>query len=272
MAPFCLLVFFIGSDRAFNFPEDLAGHFADRSSQHIGGSLRIKIKDVQKILVFKIVICIAHRPGKDGICDADSGSSLKGSSDVEFIISFQIGICNDVTNLPAFFLPVIPCKAFCRFHDMILQRPGTGRNIKRCIQCPNDRLLMLRIHFPELYRAGILPFSGICHIKYIPQFRLLTAHILKLLPLGYKLLRQGVDDLRVLNHLIQNGIVHIHSMLADGRENFIKHPVFKSFCRWQFTVNDQPVNIAFRDKGDFNDLLSSIPILVHLLNDPLAFR
>ena len=39
--------------------------------------LRIKIKDVQKILVFKIVICIAHRPGKDGICDADSGSSLK---------------------------------------------------------------------------------------------------------------------------------------------------------------------------------------------------
>ena len=184
MAPFCLLVSFIGSDRAFNFPEDLAGHFADRSSQHIGGSLRIKIKDVQKILVFKIVICIAHRPGKDGICDADSGSSLKGSSDVEFIISFQIGICNDVTNLPAVFLPVIPCKAFCRFHDMIFQRPDTSRNIKRCIQCPNDWLLMLRIHFPELYRSGILPFSGICHIKYIPQFRLLTAHVQKSNALG----------------------------------------------------------------------------------------
>ena len=56
--------------------------------------------------------CIAHRPGKDGICDADSGSSLKGSSDVEFIIPFQIRICNDVTDLPAVFLPVIPCKAF----------------------------------------------------------------------------------------------------------------------------------------------------------------
>lgn len=52
----------------------------------------------------------------------------------------------------------------------------------------------------------------------------------------------------------------------------IKHPVFKSFCRWQFAVNDQPVNIAFHDKGDFNDLLSSISILIHLLNDPLAFR
>ena len=25
-------------------------------------------------------------------------------------------------------------------------------------------------------------------------------------------------------------------------------------------------------KGDFNDLLSSISILIHLLNDPLAFR
>ena len=47
---------------------------------------------------------------------------------------------------------------------------------------------------------------------------------------------------------------------------------FKSFCRWQFAVNDQPVNIAFCDKGDFNDLLSSISILIHLLNDPLAFR
>ena len=48
--------------------------------------------------------------------------------------------------------------------------------------------------------------------------------------------------------------------------------MFKSFCRWQFAVNDQPVNIAFHDKGDFNDLLSSISILIHLLNDPLAFR
>ena len=93
-----------------------------------------------------------------------------------------------------------------------------------------------------------------------------------MLPLGYKLLCQGVDDLRMLNHLIQNGIAHIHSMLADRRENFIKHPVFKSFCRWQLAVNDQPVNIAFCDKGDFNHLLSSIPILIHLLNDPLAFR
>ncbi|WP_223450798.1 hypothetical protein [Faecalibacterium prausnitzii] len=184
MAPFCLLVFFIGSDRAFNFPEDLAGHFADRSSQHIGGSLRIKIKDIQKILVFKIAICIAHRPGKDGICDADSGSSLKGSSDVEFIIPFQIGICNDVADLSAFFLPVLPCKAFRRFNDVIFQRPGTGRNIKRRIQCSNDWLLMLRIHFPELYRTGILPFSGICHIKYIPQFRLLTAHVQKSNALG----------------------------------------------------------------------------------------
>ena len=129
--------------------------------------------------MFKIVICIAHRPGKDGICDADSGSSLKGSSDVEFIIPFQIGIRNDVADLPAVFLPVLPCKAFRCFHNVIFQRPGTGWNIKRCIQCSNDRLLMLCVHFPELYRTGILPFSGICHIKYIPKFRLLPAHIQK---------------------------------------------------------------------------------------------
>ena len=129
MAPFCLLISFIGSDRAFNFPEDLTGHFTDRSSQHIGGSLRIKIKDIQKILVFKIVICIAHRPGKDGICDADSGSSLKGSSDVEFIIPFQIGIRNDVADLSAVFLPVIPCKTFRCFHNVIFQSPSTGRNV-----------------------------------------------------------------------------------------------------------------------------------------------
>ena len=64
----------------------------------------------------------------------------------------------------------------------------------------------------------------------------------------------------------------MHTMLSDGRENFIKHPVFKPFCRWQLSVNDQSVNIVFRDKGDFNDLLSSIPILIHLLNDPLAFH
>lgn len=67
-------------------------------------------------------------------------------------------------------------------------------------------------------------------------------------------------------------LVNSQFMLADGRENFIKHPVFKSFCRWQLAVNDQPVNITFHDKGNFNDLLSSIPILIQLLNDPLAFR
>lgn len=61
-------------------------------------------------------------------------------------------------------------------------------------------------------------------------------------------------------------------MLADGREDFIKHSVFKPFCRWQLAVNNQPVNIAFRDKGDFNDLFSSTSILIYLLNDPLAFR
>ena len=72
---------------------------------------------------------------------------------ITLITPFQIGICNDVADLPAVFLPVIPCKVFCRFHDMILQRPGTGKNIKRRIQCPNDWLLMLRIHFPELYRT-----------------------------------------------------------------------------------------------------------------------
>ena len=93
-----------------------------------------------------------------------------------------------------------------------------------------------------------------------------------LLPLDHKFLCQCVDDFRMLNHLIENRIAHIHTMLADGRENFIKHPVLKSFCRLQFSVDDQPVNIAFRDKGDFNDLFSSTSILIHLLNDPLAFR
>ena len=44
---------------------------------------------------------------------------------------------------------------------------------------------------------------------------------------------------------VQGKAFGIHTMFADGRENFIKHPVFKSFCRWQLAVNDQPVNITF---------------------------
>ena len=33
-------------------------------------------------------------------------------------------------------------------------RPVQLWNIKRCIQCPNNRLLMLCVHFPELYRVS----------------------------------------------------------------------------------------------------------------------
>ena len=49
----------------------------------------------------------------------------------------------------------------------------------------------------------------------------------------YQVLLKGEMTHRVLNHLIQNGIAHIHSMLADKRKNFIKPPVFKPFCRFR---------------------------------------
>lgn len=39
-------------------------------------------------------------------------------------------------------------------------------------------------------------------------------------------------------------------MLADGGQDFIEHPAFKSFRRGQLTVNDKPVHIAFRDKQE----------------------
>ena len=127
----------------------------------------------------KIVIGIPHCPAKDRICDACGSSSLKGNFDVEFIITFQIRILNDVADLLLMRLPVIFCQSLSRFHHMIFQGTGTGRNAEGLIQCLNNCFLMLYPHLPELYRTGILPFSGIRHIKDIAKPRLLTAHIQK---------------------------------------------------------------------------------------------
>ena len=38
-------------------------------------------------------------------------------------------------------------------------------------------------------------------------------------------------------------------MLANGRQNLIEYPLFKLFCRWQFAVNNQAVQISFGDKS-----------------------
>ena len=37
-------------------------------------------------------------------------------------------------------------------------------------------------------------------------------------------------------------------MLADGRQHLVEHPAFKPFRRRQLAVDDQAVNIAFRDE------------------------
>ena len=166
---------------------------------------------------------------------------------------------------------IAPCRFVCKRHQ---PATWTAVQIAMIQQESHCRLLWDSDFLTEIPDTGVILriYKGVEVVCLGLRRIQLFADTLKLLSLGYKLLRQSLDDLRMLNHLIQNRIAHIHTMLSDGRENFIKHPVFKSFCRWQLAVNDQPVNIAFCDKGDFNDLLSSISILIHLLNDPLAFR
>ena len=129
--------------------------------------------------MLKVVIGAADRSGENSVGDAGCCGSLERYSDVEFIITFQIGIRNDVTNLLFVFLPVILRQMFRCLHDVIFQRPGSLGNAKCLVQSRNDRFFMLSFHLPELHRAGITAFSGIRNIKHIAQLRFTATHIQK---------------------------------------------------------------------------------------------
>ncbi|MBP3927003.1 MAG: hypothetical protein J6D13_07495 [Clostridium sp.] len=153
----------------FNFPEDLCGQAADRSSQGIGSLPGIEIEYIQKILVFKISIRIIRTPAVQAVGDAGCRGPPECHSGFKSIIPCQITVLNDVEDLPAVVIPVIGGKTFCSRIDHRFQGLTLTADFKSLFQGRHDRFPVFFLHLPELHRPGISALSGIRNIKNIAK-------------------------------------------------------------------------------------------------------
>ena len=74
--------------------------------------------------------------------------------------------------------PVFLCKLFgCRLH--LLDNTIVAGHVVAPLQRSGNSFLMLRAELPEVHGARALPFSGVGHVKDVPQLRLLAACVYK---------------------------------------------------------------------------------------------
>ena len=71
--------------------------------------------------MFKVIIRIVYATGVKRISDADSGCVAEGRSDVVFIVTFQITICNDVADLSGIVVPILSRQLSCHFINLSFQ-------------------------------------------------------------------------------------------------------------------------------------------------------
>lgn len=105
--------------------------------------------------------------GHQGVGDADSCGIPKGSSYVEFIVSFQIRTVNDVEDILFIFFPVFPGQRSGNGLDLIHKR-GIADAVT-VFQRRMHSVHMLFSQFPEKRRQGILPGTRIRYVKNIPD-------------------------------------------------------------------------------------------------------
>lgn len=112
------------SNYYFNGAQNFLAHFADRRSQN-GHSFRgIPVENGQEILMDKAFVGIAPAAGQQGVFSADGGGLSEGSSDVEFIVPFQIAFVNDAEDLPAVIQPLIHHQLLNSGMNLFFQTPG----------------------------------------------------------------------------------------------------------------------------------------------------
>ena len=72
----------------------------------------------------KAFVGIAPAAGQQGVFSADGGGLSEGSSDVEFIVPFQIAFVNDAEDLPAVIKPLIHDQLLNGGMHLFFQRAG----------------------------------------------------------------------------------------------------------------------------------------------------
>ena len=127
--------------------------------------------------MFKVIIRIVYATGIKRISDADSGCVAEGRSDVVFIVTFQITICNDVADLSGIVVPILSRQLSCHFINLSFQRMTNSKNTISLFQCILNRLNVFVLNFPQCHRARVASGSGVGNIKHIAKSRTVATGI-----------------------------------------------------------------------------------------------
>ena len=105
-APFGQFLALIIFDGDFDLPQHLFAGLADGRTQSGDGCRRVKIKNIEEILVLKVVLRLHAAAGQENVGGADCRRTPKGRFDVEVIIFFQEGAFNEAENIILVIIPV----------------------------------------------------------------------------------------------------------------------------------------------------------------------
>lgn len=158
----------------FNGAQNFLAHFADRRSQN-GHSFRgIPVENGQEILMDKAFVGIAPAAGQQGVFSADGGGLSEGSSDVEFIVPFQIAFVNDAEDLPAVIQPLIHHQLLNSGMNLFFQTPG---DVISVLQRTAGGFFILFRKLPLSEGTGSGSCPCIRNIEHIAEFRFIPGNI-----------------------------------------------------------------------------------------------
>ena len=128
-------------DGDFDLPQHLFTGIADGRTEGGDGLRRIKVKDVQKVLMLKVFAGVQPAAGHEQISGADGRRVSEGRAYVEIIVLLQKGVFKDAEVIPLIIVPMLTdklCRDFLKligkalfpgYAESGLQRAGHGLSV-----------------------------------------------------------------------------------------------------------------------------------------------
>lgn len=154
MAPFRDFFALIIFDGDFDLAQHLSADPAHRRTQLGGGFRSVEVEDIQKILVFKVVLRVKPASGHERIGDADGGGAAKSDAYVEIIIAIEKRIVNDGEDISLITIPVFVRKLGGDAFKLI-GKSACAVHIVTGFQHGGYRVLVFLAQLPEI-RASCL--------------------------------------------------------------------------------------------------------------------
>ena len=133
MAPFRNFLALIILDGDFDLAQHLSADPAYRRTQLGGGFRGVEVEDIQKILVFKVVLRVKTASGHERIGDADGGGAAKRDAYIEIIIAIEKRIVNDGEDVALIVIPVF-IRKLCGDAFKLIDKSVCARHIVAVFQ------------------------------------------------------------------------------------------------------------------------------------------